>query len=162
MTGMIGILTNNSKSRSIINGSDRFANFNKTRDIPAHFKDFVIGFSCPTQEQHLRDGSLDSKTPLAEPDYSARIQKVLTNPLIAIGEKIRARPWWPAYCYLPTQPPLRNWDEAKTFLLLAGLEKMPDDSTALSKFVDWFQDLANAVEKCVDSILIHHGQPGNR
>jgi hypothetical protein len=31
---MIGILTNNSKSRSIINGSDRFANFNKTRDIP--------------------------------------------------------------------------------------------------------------------------------
>jgi hypothetical protein len=32
---MIGILTNNSKSRSIINGSDRFANFNKTRDIPA-------------------------------------------------------------------------------------------------------------------------------
>jgi hypothetical protein len=34
MTGMIGILTNNSKSRSIINGSDRFANFNKTRDIP--------------------------------------------------------------------------------------------------------------------------------
>ncbi len=30
---MIGISTNNSKSRSSIDGSDRFANFNKNRDI---------------------------------------------------------------------------------------------------------------------------------
>ena len=29
-------MTNNSKSRSLIIGSDRFANFNKARGIPAH------------------------------------------------------------------------------------------------------------------------------
>jgi len=122
-----------------------------------HFREFIIGFFCPSKQKHLQEEGLDLKTPLARPDELARIHEVLTNPLIAIGGKAGAiDEWWPAYCYLPTRPPLRNWDEAQTFLLLAGLEKMPDGSTALDKFVDWFNDLANAVEKCVDSRTLSH------
>ena len=50
---MIGILTNNSKSRSIINGSDRFANFNKTRDIT---RIGASGRYCPSYDAVIGRG----------------------------------------------------------------------------------------------------------
>ncbi len=118
-----------------------------------NYGDFIIGFYCPSKRQHLIEEGLDAKTPLAQPEDVARIHELLANPLNAIGEGAKANPWWPAYCYLPSRPPLRNWDEPRTFLLLAGLENMPDGSTAVDKFVEWFQDLASKVEKCIDEIV---------
>ena len=127
-----------------------------------HFMDFRIGFCCPSREQHLRDDQLDPRTPLAGPEDSAIIQKALTSPLIAIGEKIGTTAWWPGYCHLPVRPPLRDWNEAETFLLLAGLQSMPDGSGTLDRFVDWFQDLAHAAETRVDTILAGHAHAGSR
>jgi hypothetical protein len=44
----------------------------------------------------------------------------------------------------------------ETFLLLAGLEWMHDDRSALVTFVDWFQVLVDSVGDRIDDILKKH------
>ena len=73
---MIGILTNNSKSRSIINGSDRFANFNKTRDIPITEREIVNSLPDAALAGGLKDHKAFSQGELwteAKPNQTGAI-----------------------------------------------------------------------------------------
>jgi hypothetical protein len=127
----------------------------------APFRNFVIGFRCPSQKRHLREENLDPHTPLAAPQDSMSIRRALTKPLGAIGDRVRIRPRWAACCHLPSKPPLRHWNEADAVLLLGGLESMPDGSPAVGSFVYWFWDLAHAAEASVDAALSRTAHAGS-
>jgi hypothetical protein len=115
------------------------------------FKEFFIGFSCPSLPEHKKYGYSE----LATNDDRNAIAAAAQDALNAIDRAGRGNRLWPAWSWLPN--PSKNWEDA-SILLLSGLEPMPDGRTATKTFVDWFQILADAVGNIVDEILRHHGR----
>ena len=115
------------------------------------FRDFLIGFYCPSKTAHLQWWGASQSEFLASDKHRAVIMNALQHPLVSIGHNVRHSEQWPAYCWLPAQ--FKNW-EGETFLFLAGLEQMPDGRTALKTFVDWFQILVDSLGTTVDEILM--------
>ena len=64
-----------------------------------------------------------------------------------------------SYGVAPT--PFKDWT-IETFLLLAELKKVPDERTALTTFVDWFQLLVNALGNKIDTIQAELNQGASR